>query len=175
MGSGKSVLGRKLANALKHDYYDLDKYIEQKYKMSVNSLFFQFDENIFRNLETKSLEEISSKKSFICSLGGGTPCFNNNIKIIKNLGISIYLKLDAKTLTNRLSKSKIKRPLILNINNEELLFKVQTMLFEREKFYSQADIIIEALNIKVEDIVNLLIQNENNKKEGEAIWTIIKK
>lgn len=159
MGSGKSVLGRKLANALKHDYYDLDKYIEQKYKMSVNSLFFQFDENIFRNLETKSLEEISSKKSFICSLGGGTPCFNNNLKIIKNSGTSIYLKLDAKTLTNRLINSKTKRPLITNLNEEELLYKVEKMLKERESFYSQADIIVEALNIKADDIINRIIQD----------------
>lgn len=159
MGSGKSVLGRKLANALKHDYYDLDKYIEQKYKMSVNSLFFQFDENIFRNLETKSLEEISSKKSFICSLGGGTPCFNSNLKIIKNSGTSIYLKLDAKTLTNRLINSKTKRPLITNLNEEELLYKVEKMLKERESFYSQADIIVEALNIKADDIINRIIQD----------------
>jgi shikimate kinase len=156
MGAGKTVFGKKLALSLNLEFYDLDRLIEQKYKISIPSIFSKFDEGVFRKLETETLKEFENKESFVLALGGGTPCFNNNLEIIKKLGTSIYLKLDAKSLTNRLVNSKTKRPLIKNLNQEELLQKVESMLSEREKYYLQADIVVNGLNLKVEEIINEL-------------------
>lgn len=160
MGSGKSVFGKKLASALKLEFYDLDKLIEERYKISIPSIFSCFDENIFRNLESITLKEFENKNNFLLSLGGGTPCFNNNLEIIKKLGTSIYIKLDAKSLTHRLINSKTKRPLITNLSEQELLHKVETMLIERENYYSQADLIVNGFNLKLEYVLSKLFDIE---------------
>ncbi|MCK9254230.1 MAG: shikimate kinase [Bacteroidales bacterium] len=160
MSSGKSVFGKKLASALKLEFYDLDKLIEEKYKISIPSIFSYFDESIFRNLESITLKEFENKNNFLLSLGGGTPCFNNNLEIIKKLGTSIYIKLDAKSLTHRLINSKTKRPLITNLSEQELLHKVETMLIERENYYSQADLIVNGFNLKLEYVLSKLFDIE---------------
>jgi shikimate kinase len=153
MGSGKSVSGRKLASNLGLSFADLDTLIEQNYKMSIPGIFSQFDETVFRKLETKVLNEFVEGDDFVLSCGGGTPCFNNNMELIKNSGISIYIKLSPKALADRLLKSKTKRPLIKNIEPEQLVPKIEEMLILREKFYSQSDITVEGLNLKVGDII----------------------
>ena len=153
MGSGKSVSGRKLATSLGLSFADLDTLIEQNYKMTIPGIFSQFDETVFRKLETKVLTDFIKNDNFVLSCGGGTPCFNNNMELIKKNGISVYIKLSPKSLADRLIKSKTKRPLIQNIEPEQLVSKIEEMLYYRENFYSQSNITIEGLNLKVGDII----------------------
>lgn len=153
MGSGKSVSGRKLASSIGLSFADLDTLIEQNYKMTIPGIFSQFDETVFRKLESKVLNEFVKNDDFVLSCGGGTPCFNNNMELIKKSGISIYIKLSPKALADRLLKSKTKRPLIQNIEHEQLVPKIEEMLLYREKFYCQSDITVEGLNLKVGDII----------------------
>jgi shikimate kinase len=153
MGSGKSVSGRKLASNLGLSFADLDTLIEQNYKMSIPGIFSQFDETVFRKLETKVLNEFVEGDDFVLSCGGGTPCFNNNMELIKKSGISIYIKLSPKALADRLLKSKTKRPLIKNIEPEQLVPKIEEMLCYREAFYKLSHITVEGLNLKIKDIV----------------------
>jgi shikimate kinase len=153
MGSGKSVSGRKLASSLGLSFADLDTLIEQNYKMTIPGIFSQFDETVFRKLETKVLTDFIKNDNFVLSCGGGTPCFNNNMELIKKNGISVYIKLSPKSLADRLIKSKTKRPLIQNIEPEQLVSKIEEMLYYRENFYSQSNITIEGLNLKVGDII----------------------
>lgn len=153
MGSGKTVSGRKLAATLGLNFADLDTLIEQNYKMTIPGIFSQFDETVFRKLESKVLKEFIEGDGFVLSCGGGTPCFNNNMELIKESGISIYIKLSPKALAERLLKSKTKRPLIQNIEPEQLVPRIEEMLLIREKFYDQSDITVEGLNLKVGDII----------------------
>jgi len=154
MGSGKSVLGKRLASQLGLKHFDLDKQLEEKYKMTIPGIFSRFDETVFRQVESERLKFfVSSDENFVLSCGGGTPCFNNNMELINSSGISIYLKLDAKTLTNRLLTSKTIRPLIKNTPGENLLEKVSEMLEVREQYYNRAQIIISGINLKVDDII----------------------
>ncbi|MBN2778328.1 MAG: shikimate kinase [Bacteroidales bacterium] len=156
MGSGKSVFGRKLAKRLNLKFYDLDKYIEQKYKMSIPSIFNTFDETVFRNIETIELRKFISKTDFVLSCGGGTPCFNNNMELINNIGTSVYIELNAAALCDRLIKSKTKRPLIEGLSPKELQQKVDTLLSDRQKYYEQAKITISGINLKPETLIEIL-------------------
>jgi shikimate kinase len=156
MGSGKTVFGKKLAQYLNLNFVDLDLHIEQKYKMTIPSIFTNFDESVFRNLESIEIKQILSEDNLILSCGGGTPCFNNNMDLINNYGISIYLELNEKALADRLSKSKSKRPIINNLNIEELIIKITELLKSRDKFYRQAKITVSSINIKLEEVVNLI-------------------
>lgn len=159
MGSGKSVFGKRLAKHLNLKFMDLDRHIEQKYKMTIPSIFDTFDETVFRNLETKELHEILKHDNLILACGGGTPCFNENMKTINNKAISIYLQLDEKTLLDRLTKSKTKRPLIQGLNQEELLNKVNKLLNDRERFYNQSKLTVSGINLKVEEVEQLILAN----------------
>lgn len=156
MGSGKSVFGRKLAKRLNLKFYDLDKYIEQKYKMSIPSIFNTFDETVFRNLETIELQKFATKHDFVLSCGGGTPCFNNNIETINKIGTSVYIELNSAALCDRLIKSKTKRPLIEGLKPEELQIKIEALLSHRQKYYEQAKIKISGINLSPDKLIQIL-------------------
>lgn len=154
MGCGKSVLGKRLASRLKLDFADLDNLIEERYKMTVPGIFSHFDECVFRKIESEMLKTFSSSRdNFVLSCGGGTPCFNNNMDLINSSGISIYINLTAKSLTDRLLNSKTNRPLIKNTPRERLFERVTELLEIREYYYNQAQIIIDGINLKPEDII----------------------
>lgn len=143
MGCGKSTFGRKIAEELGWDFVDLDTYIEEQQNASIQTIFANKGESYFRNLETKAIEESSKWKKTIISTGGGTPCFNNNITSINNLGLSVYLKLSPEVLKSRLEGEKSKRPLISNLSDAELLIFINKKLAERSCYYSKSEITFE--------------------------------
>jgi len=153
MGSGKTIFGKKLARHLNLNFIDLDLHIEQKYKMTIPSIFTNFDESVFRNLESIEIKQILSEDNLVLSCGGGTPCFNNNMNLINQLGISVYININSAALTDRLQKSKTKRPLINGIQPEKLQEKVNILLKEREKYYNQAKISISGINLRIETLL----------------------
>src|SRR4051812_30583922 len=115
MGSGKSTVGKQLADEMKLDFVDFDKYIEQEEKKSITAIFDQDREDKFRELEHKYLKKILPKDDCVISLGGGTPCFYNNIDLIKKSGTVVYLEMDVETLVSRLYEARNKRPLIRDL------------------------------------------------------------
>ena len=119
MGCGKTTFGRKLAKQLEWDFIDLDDYIEAEQKSSIQEIFSDKGESYFRGLESNALEEASKWDKTVISTGGGTPCFNNNISFINNIGLSIYIKLSPEVLKSRLEGGKSKRPLIANLSDAE--------------------------------------------------------
>ena len=100
----------------------------------------------------------SLKEECILSLGGGTPCYYNNIEIINENSISIYLRAKIDTLVKRLLEDKIHcRPLINGIPDEQLPEFIGQHLFERNHFYNQAKIIIDTDNLTAEEVVDEIL------------------
>ncbi len=153
MGAGKSVVGKRLAKSLNLSFFDLDAEIENRYHMSVSSIFQSFDEECFRRLETETLKSFADKDGYVLSCGGGTPCFNDNMTLINGLGLSVYIKMPAKALANRISMSHKKRPLTADKTEAELLEYVEATLAVREPFYSMASISVEGLNLDKDALV----------------------
>lgn len=158
MGSGKSTLGKKLAGLLNYDFVDLDTLIEERSGKSVPQIFKQDGEETFRKLESDCLSSLLAKKSTVVSLGGGTPCFNDNLEKIKKAGLLIYIELPAKTLAQRLRSSKQERPLLDKLNDNELLSTIERLMEQREKFYKQAHMIVRGLNLTAQDIYSALLE-----------------
>lgn len=156
MGVGKTTYGKKLAHKLNFKFIDLDKYIEDKYKFTIPSFFSVLGEEAFRTIENLCLKEISCFENIIVSTGGGTPCFYDNLNVIKSSGLSIYLKMNPLQLISRLSNSKKKRPLLKNRTSEELQNFISETLTNREKYYLQADYIVDALNLKTTELVQII-------------------
>ena len=161
MASGKSTLGRILAKKLDCEFLDLDDYIEEKENSTISNIFKLKGEIHFRKLETHYLKELlASKNKLVLSLGGGTPCYSNNMDVIlkaKNAK-SIYLKASIPTLIARLKNEKSKRPLIAHIETDDLLAEfIGKHLFERSQFYSLAHVTITTDNKPESDIVEELV------------------
>lgn len=148
MGSGKTTQGKIIADYMGLNFIDLDEYISHKYQKTISDLFKESGETEFRHIETIALQEcIKHYSNAVISTGGGTPCFNDNIELMKSGGIVIYLKLSALDLFHRLINAKTKRPLISDKTDEELFLYIENLLKIRESFYNQADIIADGNNI----------------------------
>lgn len=141
MGSGKSTVGRQLADYLGLQFTDLDTIIEQAHDRSIDAIFAEEGEIAFRNLEARALRELSKRDGLVIGTGGGTPCYHDNMKFIKESGQSIYLKMSAKDLYKRLLLLKDSRPLIAHLNDVELKEYIDEELNRREAYYMQADLI----------------------------------
>lgn len=145
MASGKSSIGKKLSQSLTTNFIDLDDYIIEKEGMSITTIFKTKGEVYFRKIEHQYLREILEKdEKFILSLGGGTPCYANNMDLINTSNTtSIYLQGSVPTMVKRLIKKKAKRPLIASLGDDKIPEFVAKHLFERRFFYEQAKMIIK--------------------------------
>ncbi len=154
MASGKSTISKMLAKKLQIDAIDLDDYIVEKERLSINDIFITKGEIYFRLQENKYLLELlENKNSFVLALGGGTPCYANNIDLIKKMSNSIYLKANLNTLFDRLRNEKENRPLISSLNDEKLKEFIAKHLFERAPFYEQASHIVSIDNKTITALV----------------------
>lgn len=155
MGSGKSTIGRVLAQTLDRPFYDLDSYIENQENLSIPEIFKTKGEIYFRNLEHKTLKELLTKeKDIVLSLGGGTPCYAGNMDILLKEGTSIYLQYPLEVLVDRLWEAKEQRPLVAHLETKDLLEDfVRKHLFERAPYYFQATHNIKLENETIEEVV----------------------
>jgi shikimate kinase len=158
MGSGKTLVSKELSNLNNLKIFDLDTKISKQNNRSITEIFKEKGEIFFRKTEKEVLEKIlSTEKNIILSLGGGTPCYYNNINRINEKTISVFLKTNVKTLAQRLSSEKDKRPLIQNISNEDLPEFIAKHLFERNPFYNQAKITINTDNLSTKEIAEEIL------------------
>lgn len=131
-GAGKTTMGLELGLHLTLPFIDLDQEIEKETKQSVTEIFTQQGEAHFRQLERIHLQKaIESIPSFVMATGGGTPCFFNNIDLMKNVGQTIFINTSIETIKGRLEKDS-SRPL-MNSNT------LESLLEKRKEFYSLAE------------------------------------
>jgi len=155
MGSGKSTLGKKIAQKLDMPFYDLDAFIENQENKSISSIFESQGEEAFREMETKYLKQlIKNEVLAVIALGGGTLAFNNTIELIKSAGLLIYIELPPAALIKRLKASRDSRPLLKFISENELPEFIHQLLDERKKFYEQAHLKIRGINLKPENLIH---------------------
>ncbi len=138
MGAGKSVVGRALARGYGLEHIDLDWRIEQRFRQKIVDMFAEIGEEGFRRRERNMLHEVMGMENVVVSLGGGTPCFFDNMEQMNAEGHTIYLQCSPSILVERIMRSQNKRPIVANKTQEELTQFVVEHLAEREKFYMQA-------------------------------------
>jgi shikimate kinase len=161
-GSGKSTVGKILAEKLLVKHLDLDDFIVEKEQKSISDIFKERGEIYFRKLEHQLLADVLSwRESVVFSLGGGTPCYANNADIIANSGHhSFYLQANVSTLVTRLADEIQTRPLLANV--DDLPSYIGQHLFEREHFYRTAKHVVATSGKTTEqiaaDIVEILSQ-----------------
>ena len=158
MASGKSNLGQILAEKLGYAFVDIDYLFEERFRISVFDFFEKYDEKGFRKIEQSLLKETSGWQNVVVATGGGTPCFFDNMHVIRESGISVYLHWEVHALLRRLRQVKRKRPLLRDIPAAELETRVASQLSQREFYYSQADCIVEAENLNFDALLEWIRQ-----------------
>jgi len=156
MGSGKSTAGKKLASLLGWSFIDLDKKIEEHAGKTIPEIFSENGEEYFRNLEAQLLKSLKSCTNTLISTGGGTPCYKDNMDFMLQTGLTIYLKLTPEELKSRLSGSKGERPLIKDIDKDNLLSFIVEKLADREKWYDRSEIIVTGINLDIKLLLSLV-------------------
>ena len=117
----------------------------------VPQIFAEVGESGFRDIERKSLIEVSEYEDVIISLGGGTPCFFDNMDIVNAAGVSVYLKPSEDVLLARLIKGKHKRPLLADKSDDEILGVIREQLAWREPYYLKSKITFEASHLECKE------------------------
>ena len=146
MGSGKTTIGRNLAQFLNRSFCDLDLEVERQEGCSISQIFAQKGENYFRSLETKVLKEVLTTKGRIVALGGGTVCQFQNRRLLLQYGARvIWLNVSADTVYERLKEDQT-RPLLLGLREEEKKERIIRLLAERTPFYQKVACQIEDVN-----------------------------
>lgn len=160
MGSGKTSVGKLLAQFLGISFYDLDNLIIKSESQSIKELFIKEGEKKFRLIEHDILKHFLKKemKSYILSVGGGTPCYHNNIIMMNNYAKTFYLKACPNTLFQRLKSEKNNRPIIHQFSDSNLLDFISIHLSKRKHFYEQAHQHINIYNKSIKTIVQEIIQ-----------------
>ena len=161
MGVGKTTIGKKLAKRLGLDFIDLDSVIADGEYASIPQIMENIGEHYFRTIEQQYLEEVAKKENVLISTGGGAPCFFNNMEVVNGSGVSVYLKMDVKSLVNRLKNGMDTRPLLKGKTPEELVGFITSHLANREKFYTKAKITFDALNMNPERLEELAVLIES--------------
>lgn len=155
MGSGKSTVGKLLADKMNLEFIDLDEFMEALENCTIPSIFEDKGEIYFRKKEYAYLQEVlETKDNFVLSTGGGTPCYGENIQVITEATKNVYyLNVSIGGLIERLVKEKEDRPLIANIDNSQLPEFIGKHLFERSFFYSQAHHTVYCKDKSAEEVV----------------------
>lgn len=163
MGSGKSTIGKLLATDLNFAFFDSDKVIEQESGQTIGEIFKTSGEDYFRKLEQSVLNNhLSRNGDAIIAVGGGMPCFFDNMAYMKKTGLTIYLKMSADAIFQRLKSlspsARLQRPLLANKTDKELLTYIKDTLSKREMFYNQSELII----LNEESDVHLTLERIKN-------------
>lgn len=154
MGTGKSSVGKKLAEMVHYDFLDLDTAIEAEAGMSIPDIFSSRGEPAFRALESLMVERISKKTDHVIAAGGGTIVNPQNLARLKSSGVVITLTADIQTIAQRVGKGD-DRPMLWD---GDPLEKIRTLLEKREEAYSKADIILDTSSLSIDEVAQQLVE-----------------
>ena len=138
MGSGKSVIGRKLSRRLGFELLDTDRLIEERAGMAISEIFAQQGEPGFRAMESQIVDQLKGRKNAVIATGGGLVTHDANLDKLKEFALVVCLCASAEEIWNRVSRSS-HRPLLQRPDAREFIAE---KLQERLPYYRQADVLV---------------------------------
>jgi shikimate kinase len=173
-GSGKTEVGKLLAQELNWQFWDTDSLIEQATKITVPGIFRQYGEKTLRLLEKKLVAKFDQLNSLsqaalgfdknilqangtVISTGGGLPVYKENYRILSGIGTVIGLYADLDVLAQR-ALQQGNRPLLQSMNGASQKSKLESLVKERKAVYQQASWTIDTSKLTVAQVVQSIKQ-----------------
>lgn len=148
-GSGKSTVGRALAERIEWDFVDLDAEIVRKEAKSVSQIFAENGEERFRDLEALATSELRDRQKLIIAPGGGWVTRPATVALLRPPAILVYLQVPPQVAAARIERESDERPLL---SGSKLPARLEALLLDRERFYVTADLTVNA-ELVVEEVV----------------------
>jgi shikimate kinase len=165
-GSGKTTLGKALAEGLHVKFVDLDREIERQEGETISEIFARHGETYFRTLEKNALQRnCVSAEELVVATGGGAPCFFDNMTLINKSGITVFIDVPAAEISRRIQMNGLKdRPLLGSLPPAELKDHIEFLRTHRIPFYKLAQIILSGTDISSNEILEQIrIRTERQK------------
>ena len=140
MGTGKSSVGRLVADQLHFEFLDTDDLIETRAGKTITQLFAQNGEIAFRELEGQLVEQLATRNRIVISTGGGLPVNPANLSSLKQHALVICLWASPEKIFERV-REQTHRPLL---QGSDPLKQIRSLLAAREEFYKQADVLVNS-------------------------------
>ncbi len=155
MGTGKSAVGRLVANLLQFDFVDTDEQIELSSGVRISDIFAQQGESHFRELESDALKALESRRHCVISTGGGCILRPANLASLRTHSLIVCLWASPEGIYKRV-RHQTHRPLL---NCEDPVNKILSLLKERESAYRQADLLVNSELRSLRDLAQHLAYN----------------
>ncbi len=149
MGVGKTSVGTRLARDLGYSFVDTDALIEADQKIAITEIFSTFGEPYFRDVESRILKKVLEEENQVVSTGGGAVIRDENRDLFRNAGLTICLTARPEVIYDRI-KHETHRPL-LQVPDPPA--RIRELLAGREKFYRQADFVIDTSDKTVDAVL----------------------
>ena len=153
MGTGKSSVGRLVADALHFTFLDTDETIEAKAGKTITDIFAQQGEAAFREMERTLVSELASRTHTVISTGGGLPTNPANLSSLKSHALVVCLWASPETIFEHVRHQQ-HRPLL---KDPDPMGKIRALLAAREPFYRQADVLVNTERRSLREVAQQVV------------------
>lgn len=161
MGTGKTVVGRRLAKQLGWRFVNVDDVIEAMARKPVPRIFGEHGEQVFRRLEHRAILKIVRDDEQVISTGGGAFANPANRKLLRAVGPTVCLTASPKVILQRVTPTLAGRPLLANTTGAETLKRIEQLVAQRASAYAKADLTIDSSRMSVEQEVDAVYEALN--------------
>lgn len=163
MGSGKTHLGEILAKRLNWSFLDFDEEISSRVGLSIPDIFSQHGEAFFRGMEEKVGADLLLEREVVLATGGGWPARPGRMESLEPGTVSVWLQVPVEEALRRASQEGQTRPL-LSVQDPGL--RAEALLREREPFYRKADVAVNTMEVRPEELARTIENLINEKGRG---------
>jgi len=153
MGTGKTSVGKALAEALGYEYIDTDDLVEETAGKKITRIFGEDGEDEFRRLESEAVAKLTDHKRTVFAVGGGATIRPDNRSSLRKAGVVVSLKASPEEIYQRV-KHEGHRPLL---GSGDLRVQIRKLLDGRKGIYDDADYIIDTTTLTVDEVVDKCI------------------
>ncbi|MFC1501518.1 shikimate kinase [Elusimicrobiota bacterium] len=157
MGTGKTVIGKAIADRLNRKYVDVDTLIEEWKNKKISEIFAEEGEEAFREYESEMIEVAVASSNVVISCGGGAVLKPGNMDKLENNGVVVCLSARPEVIFERVKDGNT-RPLLAV---KDPLSKIKEILKNREKYYGRCAFSIDTSDLSVEEVVQLVLEKTN--------------
>ncbi|MBI5365681.1 MAG: shikimate kinase [Planctomycetes bacterium] len=164
--TGKTAVGKALAEHLKLEFIDADDYLEKKIGYSIRDIFVKQGESSFRLMEAESLSELARLDGKVIAAGGGAVLWYKNIRNLKRNAMLVLLEADPVTVFERLRRdprTPTQRPAL---SRKDMYEEIVEQMELRRPYYSRAadhvvDTTAKTLEMVLEEVMSLVRRKQS--------------